>query len=59
MKPVHIGCSGWNYADSELQTWGRRIAQWRRRAEVYLYFNNDWEGFAVQNGRRLRQRLRV
>jgi uncharacterized protein YecE (DUF72 family) len=45
-----------NYSDGELDTWARRIAQWRRRAEVYAYFNNDWEGFAVRNALALRER---
>jgi uncharacterized protein YecE (DUF72 family) len=39
-----------NYSRRELQTWVRRIRQWRRRVEVYAYFNNDWEAFAVRNG---------
>ena len=30
----------------------------RRRAEVLVYFNNDWEGFAVANARSLKRRLR-
>jgi uncharacterized protein YecE (DUF72 family) len=47
-----------NYSESELDEWARRIAQWRRRAEVLVYFNNDWEGFAVENARSLRRRLR-
>jgi uncharacterized protein YecE (DUF72 family) len=47
-----------NYSESELDEWARRIAQWRRRAEVLVYFNNDWEGFAVANGRSLKRRLR-
>ena len=38
-----------NYSETELDEWARRIAQWRRRAEVFVYFNNDWEGFAVKN----------
>ena len=38
---------GWNgpggdYTDEELSTWKRRIAQWRRERDVYVYFNNDW-----------------
>ena len=33
---------GGDYTDEELATWKRRIAQWRRRVEVYAYFNNDW-----------------
>ena len=27
----------------------RRIAAWRAEVEVFAYFNNDWEGFAVEN----------
>ena len=48
----HYGHSGrrGNYSRRELETWARRIRQWRRRVEVYVYFNNDWEGFAVRNG---------
>jgi uncharacterized protein YecE (DUF72 family) len=46
-----------NYAESELRTWQRRLAQWRRRVEVFAYFNNDWEGFAVRNARRLKALL--
>jgi uncharacterized protein YecE (DUF72 family) len=46
-----------NYSESELEEWARRIAQWRRRAEVLVYFNNDWEGFAVANARSLKRRL--
>jgi uncharacterized protein YecE (DUF72 family) len=38
-----------NYSASELDTWRRRIAAWRSRADVYAYFNNDWEGFAPRN----------
>jgi uncharacterized protein YecE (DUF72 family) len=48
-----------NYSESELEEWARRIERWRRRVEVYAYFNNDWQGFAVKNGLWLRRRLRV
>ena len=44
----HRGRRG-NYSVSELETWKRRVARWRREREVFLYFNNDWEGFAIQN----------
>jgi uncharacterized protein YecE (DUF72 family) len=47
-----------NYSQTEIEEWARRIAQWRRRAEVLVYFNNDWEGFAVENARSLKRRLR-
>jgi uncharacterized protein YecE (DUF72 family) len=53
----HRGRRG-NYSQSELDGWARRIAQWRRRAEVFVYFNNDWEGFAVENALSLKRRLR-
>ncbi|MDQ3588054.1 MAG: DUF72 domain-containing protein [Actinomycetota bacterium] len=56
---LHHGARGrrGNYSHSEIETWARRIAQWRRRAEVLVYFNNDWEGFAVRNASALRGRL--
>ncbi len=47
-----------NYSTSELETWGRRIAAWRKRAEVFVYFNNDKEAFAVRNATWLRDRFR-
>jgi uncharacterized protein YecE (DUF72 family) len=47
-----------NYSESELDEWARRIQGWRRRADVFVYFNNDWEGFAVENARSLKRRLR-
>jgi uncharacterized protein YecE (DUF72 family) len=48
-----------NYSRSELDTWARRIAAWRSRAEVLVYFNNDWEGFAVENALYLKRRLQT
>ncbi|MEA2418799.1 MAG: hypothetical protein QOE60_1005 [Thermoleophilaceae bacterium] len=47
-----------NYSQTELDEWARRIQRWSRRAEVFVYFNNDWEGFAVENARALKRRLR-
>ncbi len=46
-----------NYSATEIDSWARRIAQWRRDTEVYAYFNNDWEGFAIRNARLLKQQL--
>jgi len=48
-----------NYSESEIERWARRLSQWRRETEIYCYFNNDWEGFAIRNARRLKQRLGV
>jgi uncharacterized protein YecE (DUF72 family) len=55
----HRGARGrrGNYSESELEEWARRIDGWRASVEVYAYFNNDWEGFAVKNGLWLRRRL--
>ena len=52
----HRGRRG-NYSESELEEWRARIAKWRRRVEVFAYFNNDWEGFAVKNALWLRRAL--
>jgi uncharacterized protein YecE (DUF72 family) len=46
-----------NYSPAEIETWARRISQWRRDTEVYAYFNNDWQGFAIKNARRLKELL--
>jgi len=48
-----------NYSKTELETWAKRLEQWRRKVEVFVYFNNDWEGFAIENGRWLKRRLGV
>jgi uncharacterized protein YecE (DUF72 family) len=46
-----------NYSERELEEWAGRIASWRKAIDVYAYFNNDWEGYAVQNGLRLKRLL--
>jgi uncharacterized protein YecE (DUF72 family) len=57
MHHGHRGRRG-NYSRTEIDEWARRIANWRSRADVLVYFNNDWEGFAVENAKALRRRLR-
>jgi uncharacterized protein YecE (DUF72 family) len=54
----HRGRKG-NYSERELQEWAARIEDWRRRVGVYAYFNNDWLGFAVRNGLRLKELLEI
>ena len=51
----HFGRRGrrGNYSETELREWAARISALRERAEVFAYFNNDWEAFAVRNARRL------
>jgi uncharacterized protein YecE (DUF72 family) len=48
-----------NYSETELEDWARRIEKWARRVDVYAYFNNDWNGYAVRNGLWLKKRLGV
>jgi uncharacterized protein YecE (DUF72 family) len=47
-----------NYSERELTEWVDRIDGWRRQVEVFAYFNNDWEGYAVKNGLRLEALLK-
>jgi uncharacterized protein YecE (DUF72 family) len=46
-----------NYSATEIVEWARRISCWRRREDVYAYFNNDWNGYAPANALELRRRL--
>lgn len=46
-----------NYSPAELDSWARRLRQWRRRVEVFAYFNNDWEGYALSNALYLSHKL--
>jgi uncharacterized protein YecE (DUF72 family) len=50
----HRGRRG-NYSETELREWADRLRD--VDAEVYAYFNNDWEAFAPRNAQRLRQLL--
>ena len=51
----HYGSRGrrGNYSESELEEWARRLEEWLADVEVFAYFNNDWEVFAVRNAIRL------
>jgi uncharacterized protein YecE (DUF72 family) len=56
---LHYGRRGrrGNYSDAELREWAARVRDLATHGEVYAYFNNDWEGFAVANGKRLKRLL--
>jgi uncharacterized protein YecE (DUF72 family) len=49
------GAKKGRYAPREIESWRRRIAAWRSRHEVFVYFNNDWEGYAPGNALELRR----
>jgi uncharacterized protein YecE (DUF72 family) len=54
---LHYGRRGrrGNYSEAELDGWRRRIAAWRSRRPVFVYLNNDWEGFAPADAAYLRR----
>lgn len=51
---MYSGC----YSDSELEDWSGRISRLSKNLdEVYIYFNNDMDGYAIGNARTLRHML--
>jgi uncharacterized protein YecE (DUF72 family) len=56
---LHCGTRGrrGNYSRAELEHWARRVQRWRARDEVFVYFNNDREGFAPRNAARMLRHL--
>jgi uncharacterized protein YecE (DUF72 family) len=52
----HRGRRG-NYSHRELEEWALRLHELRRRVELFVYFNNDWEAFAPRNAELLARLL--
>jgi uncharacterized protein YecE (DUF72 family) len=50
------GANG-NYSHAELDEWAGRLATWSEQVDVFAYFNNDWEGYAIENALYLKRRL--
>ena len=51
---MHLPPQGIGYGQRALQTWADRIVEWRRAGQdVYVYFNNDMEGHAIQDANTL------
>ncbi len=54
----HSGAFGVGFTDRELAKWAERLAQDARDDyESYAYFNNDAEGYAIHDAKRLRALL--
>jgi uncharacterized protein YecE (DUF72 family) len=42
------------YSDDQLKDWAQRIQRWRKtKKDVYVYFNNDYYGMAINNAKTL------
>ncbi len=50
---------GGNFSDAELDGWSGWVGERASRGQVYAYFNNDWNAFAVRNAEALMKRLGV
>jgi uncharacterized protein YecE (DUF72 family) len=50
------GANG-NYSHRELDAWAERLGRWSADVDVFAYFNNDWEGYAIENALYLKERL--
>ncbi|MCL5093995.1 MAG: DUF72 domain-containing protein [Patescibacteria group bacterium] len=46
-----------NYSDKELQEWAYKIKAWSKNRDVFIYFNNDYNAYAVKNALYLKQLL--
>ncbi len=44
------------YTPAQLRTWARKLVKWKKPA--YVYFNNDFQGYAIENARTLRRQVR-
>jgi uncharacterized protein YecE (DUF72 family) len=53
---AHRGLRG-NYSETELKEWAARVTDLASHGPCFVYFNNDWEGFAVANAKRLKALL--
>src|SRR5918997_5174589 len=47
-----------NYTPAQLREWAERVRAWGEKGDVYAYFNDDWQGFALREARRLQGLLR-
>ncbi|NIM51252.1 MAG: DUF72 domain-containing protein [Gemmatimonadales bacterium] len=56
---MHSGAgSGGNFTKRQLKTWAGRVGDLRNQGtDVYVYFNNDWEGHAVRDAMALEELL--
>ena len=49
---------GSKYPEKELKEWAQKINHWPKK-EIFIYFNNDFHGYAVQNAKTLMKFLKI
>ena len=56
----HYGEDGGRYSEAELVKWAGRIRELTAGGEdAFIYFNNDWQGHALENARELASMLAI
>jgi uncharacterized protein YecE (DUF72 family) len=46
-----------SYSDQELRLWAKKIKDYAKKLEVYVFFNNDVSGYAINNANTLKKYL--
>ncbi|MBU1871860.1 MAG: DUF72 domain-containing protein [Candidatus Omnitrophica bacterium] len=46
-----------NYSDKELKAWAKFARQFKKEKDIFVFFNNDSQGFAVKNALRFKELL--
>lgn len=50
--------TGSNYTEEGLQWWAEHCRRFLEHGDLYIYFNNDYMGYAVYNALRLKELVR-
>ncbi len=64
-SPIYIRLHGdsaphGDYQDRFLKKWAEQIGDWHKQSyDVYIYFNNDFEGYALKNAMSLKKLLKL
>jgi uncharacterized protein YecE (DUF72 family) len=45
------------YSLAQMEQWAKKIRGWAETRDVFVYFNNDWFGYAIDNARELESLL--
>lgn len=49
----HEKLYGSKYTPRQLQNWAKKIKKWAKKKDVFVYFDNDAHGYAVENAKEL------